>query len=539
MRSFGTTGRVRPEQHYIVPRTEEIADFIHRVEDGKYIVLFAPRQTGKTTFFRLALEALSTEDPTYFPIQLDFQTMRNAAPATFYQQLYYQINRQIKSVFQKQGEMPSEALTQFLENTTLTDHFSMEAFFENLKGFLDNDFRNQRLASTKVVLFIDEFDGIPQTVVSDFLYSLRQIYLSDEMQCPHSVGIVGVKSIAQLDYDRSVSPFKIQDEFRLPNFTLEQIQGLLGQYTDEVGQPFASEVVESIHKQTAGQPVLVNRFAQILTEELDIPKTKTITPDHFLQAHRQLLRERNTNIQHLTTNIRRNQRFQRILIDIMSYEEGVLFNLRDPLIDELATYGVITEDCDGMCQIANSIYLYCILQAFKPTMNGLEREYFHEDNIEGFHAYLTTTGHIDMERLLDNFRDFIARAGFKILQVPDTPQESVGRHLLLTYLDLFARSVGGVLSFEVETGRGRMDLLITHRGKKYIVETKIWRGDTRYQMGKKQLTAYLKLEGETQGYYVVFDHRRTPETRVEIEIIEGVRLRSYVIPVVQEQPSEQ
>ena len=539
MRSFGTTGRVRPEQHYIVPRTEEIADFIHRVEGGKYIVLFAPRQTGKTTFFRLALEALSTEEPTYFPIQLDFQTMRNAAPVTFYEQLYYQINRQIKTVFQKRGEVPSEALTQFLEKTTLTDHFSMEAFFENLKSFLDNDFRNQRLASTKVVLLIDEFDGIPQTVISDFLYSLRQIYLSDEMQCPHSVGIVGVKSIAQLDYDRSVSPFNIQDEFRLPNFTLEQIQGLLGQYTDEVGQAFAPEVVESIHKQTAGQPVLVNRFAQILTEELDIPKTQTITPDHFLQAHTQLLRERNTNIQHLTTNIRRNQRFQRILIDIMSYEEGLDFNIDDDIISELATYGVIAQDSDGMCQIANPIYLYCIMQTFKPTMNGLEREYFHEDNIEGFQGYLTVTGHIDMERLLDNFRDFIARAGCKILQVPDTPQESVGRHLLLTYLDLFARSVGGVLSFEVETGRGRMDLLITRAGGKYIVETKIWRGDIRYQMGKKQLAAYLKLEGETQGYYVVFDHRRTPEPRVETETIEGVRLRSYVIPVVQEQPSAQ
>ena len=134
----------------------------------------------------------------------------------------------------------------------------------------------------------------------------------------------------------------------------------------------------------------------------------------------------------------------------MSYEEGLDFNLRDPHIDELATYGVITEDADGMCQIANPVYLYCIMQAFKPTINGLEHEYFHEDNIDGFRGYLTATGQIDMERLLDNFRDFIARAGFKILQVPDTPQESVGRHLLLTYLALFARSVGGTLSFETE-----------------------------------------------------------------------------------------
>ncbi|MDE0401534.1 MAG: AAA-like domain-containing protein [Candidatus Poribacteria bacterium] len=539
MRSFGTTGRVRPEQHYIVPRTEEIADFIHRVKNGKYIVLFAPRQTGKTTFFRLALEALVTEDPTYFPIQLDFQTMRNAAPTTFYEQLYYQINRQIESVFQKRGEVLSERLTQFLQNTTLTDHFSMEAFFENLKSFLDNDFRNQRPASTKVILLIDEFDGIPQAVVSNFLYSLRQIYLSDEMHCPHSVGIVGVKSIAQLDYDRSVSPFNIQDEFRLPNFTLEQVQELLSQYTDEVGQTFEPEVIESIHKETAGQPVLVNRLAQILTTELEIPKTEPITITHFLKAHIQLVRGRNVNIQHLTTNIRRDRRFERILMNIMAYEEGIDFNLRDEHIDELATYGVIVEDADGMCQIANPIYLYCIMQAFKPTMNGLEQEYHHEDNIDGFQAYLTATGQIDMERLLDNFRDFITRAGFKILQVPDTPRESVGRHLLLTYLDLFARSVGGTLSFETETGRGRMDLLITHEREKYIVETKIWRGDIRYQAGKKQLAAYLKLEGAGQGYYVVFDHRRNPEPRVETEKLDGVTLRSYVIPVMQEQPSSQ
>ena len=52
-----------------------------------------------------------------------------------------------------------------------------------------------------------------------------------------------------------------------------------------------------------------------------------------------------------------------------------------------------------------------------------------------------------MKRLLDNFRDFIARVGFKILQVPDTPQESVGRHLLLTYLDLFAQERRGCYVF--------------------------------------------------------------------------------------------
>ena len=529
MRRFGTQGRVYPNKHYVVSRTDEIAGFIDRVKDGRYIVLFAPRQTGKTTFFRWALEVLTTQDTTYFPIQLDFQIVRNTEPAIFYERLYYLIRREIETVFQKRGEMLSVSLTQFLEETNLTDEFSMITFFQQLSGFLQN---------TRVVIVIDEFDGIPQTVVSDFLYALRHIYLSDEPRCPYSVSIVGVKSITQLNYDRSVSPFNIQDEFRLPNFTLEQIQELFGQYTNEVGQVFTPEVIELIHKQTAGQPVLVNRFAQILTEEMEIPKTEPITRTHFATAHTRLLRERNTNIDHLTTNIRRDPRFESVLMQIMARDEGVDFNLDDDIISELATYGVIKEDADGMCEILNPIYIYRIMRAFKPLINGLEEAYFPEDTGDEARDYLTPTGQIEMKSLLDNFRDFIARAGFRILQVPDTPQESMGRHLLLAYLDEFVRRIGGVMHIEVQTGRGRMDLLITHNQRKYIVETKVWRGENRYQTGKIQLAAYLKLEGTANGYYVVFDHRQTPEPRVETETLDGVTIRSYVIPVVQEIPSD-
>ena len=537
MRSFGTQGRVSPDTNYIVSRTAEIADFINRIKEGKYVVLFAPRQTGKTTFFRFALDALTAKEPTYFPIQLDFQMMRSAEPAVFYDRFYRLIRMQIESVFRKRGGVPSDALTRFLENTTLNDDFSMMMFFQQLTDFLDSDAHRDVPPFKRVVLLIDEFDGIPQTVVSDFLYTLRQIYLSDEMYCPHSVGIVGVKSIAQLDYDRSVSPFNIQDEFKLPNFTLEQVQELLQQYTDEVGQAFAPEVIESIHKQTAGQPFLVNRFAQILTVELDISKTEPITIGHFSKAHSQLIRERNTNFTHLVTNIRRDKRFETLLMRIASYDKGIPFILYDDRIGELATYGVIAEGADGMCEIVNPIYQQCIIQIFQPLINGLENEYFPENTSPDLSDYLAPDEQIAMTRLLDNFKDFIARAGYKILQVPETPQEFIGQYLLSAYLDQFVRTIGGAMFLEVPTGRGRMDLLITFKQRKYIVETKIWEGPHRYSAGKQQLAAYLKLEGSLEGYYVVFDHRREPDPRVETETIDGVSIRSYVIPVLQEQSS--
>ena len=540
MRRFGTQGPVNSQEHYVVSRTEEIADYIKRAEEGKYIVLFAPRQTGKTTFFQAALETLAANNTavpqpesalklTYFPIQLNFDVYKNTSVADFYTNLYQDICEEIEHLFQRRGVTPPETLIQLLEGTTLTNHHAMRRFFRHL---------DRLLRPQKFVLIIDEFDGIPQVALSDFLHTLRHIYIAGKPRCPHSVGIIGVKSIAQLNYDRSISPFNIQDEFHLPNFTHEQVHELLGQYTEEVGQVFVPEVIASIHKQTAGQPVLVNRFAQILTEELDIPKTEPITMAHFSKAHAQLLDEDNVNLTHLLTNIRRDRRFESVLMRIMAREEGVDFNLRSEIISELATYGVIARGVDGMCEIVNPIYLYCILQAFKPIVNGLEDEYLHGESREGFLDYLIPTGQIDMGALLDNFRDFIARVGFKILQVPDTPQESVGRHLLLAYLDQFVKIIGGFMHIEVQTGRGRMDIIIIHNQQKYIVETKIWRGDRRYQAGKKQLVAYLRAESVTEGYYIVFDHRENPEPRVETETIEGLAIRSYVIPVMQEMPSQ-
>jgi hypothetical protein len=532
MRRFGTQGRVYPGQHYVVPRSKEITDFLTRVKEGRYIVLFAPRQTGKTTFFRMALDTLETESSIYFPIQLNFEMCKNLSSADFYEDFGKRICKEIEHIFQKRGHAPSNTLGQFLETAKITNHISMMDFFEQFSNILHSQYNDQ-----KVVVVIDEFDGIPQAVLSDFLHSLRAIYLSDETRCPYSVGIIGVKSIAQLNYDRSVSPFNIQDEFHLPNFTFEQVQELFTQYTDETGQSFAPEVIETLHKQSAGQPFLVNRFGQILTEELDIPKTETITMSHFSNGLTLLLGEDNVNIRHLLTNIRRDPRFESLLMKIVSYDKGMHYNQRNDLINQLTTFDVIAKGTDGMCRIVNPIYQHCIIQAFQPLFNGLEGDYFPENADTDFSDYLSSDGKIEMTPLLDNFQDFIARAGFRILHVPDTPKEFVGQYLLYAYLDQFVRIVRGTMYLEVQTGRGRIDLLILHNTHKYIVETKIWESDRRYQSGKRQLAAYLKSEGAVEGYYVVFDHRTVPEPRVETETLDGFTIRSYVIPVIQEQPS--
>ena len=120
-----------------------------------------------------------------------------------------------------------------------------------------------------------------------------------------------------------------------------------------------------------------------------------------------------------------------------------------------------------MVPLSNQSTLFISIASFKLSnleINGLEQDYFPEDT--DFFDYLTPTGHINMELLLDNFRNFIARAGFRILQVPKTPKEYVGQDLLYAYLDQFVSLIRGVMYLEVQTGRGRMDLVIFHNDAK-------------------------------------------------------------------------
>ena len=537
MRKFGTQGPVNSKDHYVVSRSEELADYINRVKQGRYIVLFAPRQSGKTTFFQEVLKVLTKNESAYFPIQLNFEDYKNRAPDAFYTDIFEDIREEIETVFESQGIMLSQRLMQFLDDTKISDHVAMRRFFRQLPRLLGDELSTS--LPPRLVLIIDEFDGIPQATVSDFLHTLRRIYLTGrDARAPYSVGIVGVKNITQLDYDRSISPFNIQDEFTLPNFTAAQVRELLSQYTEEVGQAFAPEVIDLLHKQTAGQPFLVNRCAQILTAELDIPKTDTIQMHHFSQAYTKLIEERNTNIEHLITNIRRNPRFEKMLMRIAFYGSSINFTLHDEIVSELATYGIIARGEDGMCQILNPIYLHCIIQTLRPLINGLEDQYFPEEGPIDFTGYITSTGRIEMHTLINNFNNFIARAGFRILQVPDTPKEFVGQYLLFAYLDEFVKIVHATMRLEVPTGRGRADIIISHNRQQYVIETKVWRNERHYQVGKHQLAAYLKSEGATEGYYIVFDHRENPKPQLETDTLDGLTIRSYVIPVVQKRPSE-
>jgi hypothetical protein len=55
MRSFNTSGPNILEKHYTLPRLALIEKGKRLVHDDRYFTIWAPRQAGKSTYFRLPM----------------------------------------------------------------------------------------------------------------------------------------------------------------------------------------------------------------------------------------------------------------------------------------------------------------------------------------------------------------------------------------------------------------------------------------------------------------------------------------------------
>ena len=61
MRSFNTSGPNILAKHYTLPRLDLIEKGKALVNDDRYLTIWAPRQSGKSTYFRMLGDALQTQ----------------------------------------------------------------------------------------------------------------------------------------------------------------------------------------------------------------------------------------------------------------------------------------------------------------------------------------------------------------------------------------------------------------------------------------------------------------------------------------------
>lgn len=219
---------------------------------------------------------------------------------------------------------------------------------------------NQVIQYKKIVIFIDEFDGIPVKELENFLTTLRELYISYkqvEQKALYSIGLIGIRNITKLIVG-GVSPFNIADHVELPPFSLKNIRDLYSQYTEETNQPFTGEAVKKVYDETEGQPWLVNRLGTILTIEVKPGTIEPIGLEDVETAIEILLGERNDHFDNLYEKAKScKETFAKIVLDNFKY------NPNDEDQTWLEQHGLIKKK-DKKAMVANNIYKERYIETF-------------------------------------------------------------------------------------------------------------------------------------------------------------------------------
>jgi len=472
-----------------------IAEGQKKVRKGQYFTIFAPRQTGKTTYFQLLLEAV--KDDGFTPIWVSFEKFKTVTRNRFYQDLNNQLHHEL-------------AEHQIKLEPTLQDHIDLVRLFEKLRN-----------KGQSIVLVIDEFEGIPESVLSEVMHTFREMYHRNKSHALHSLILVGVSTIAELVVS-SASPFNVADELKILYFTREEVNSLLEQYVAESGHTFEPQVIKAIYDNTKGQPGLICALAAHLVKKVAI--NRTVTMDDFLLTLNYFLKSKyDKNILNIVQKAKEKKAFmRRLLFD----EQPIDFSVDVEDIAYLHANGVI-DNIEGHVGILVPLYSKRIITAFRPVHNGERRHYGFSVN-DTFDDYLEKGG-LNIHAILKKYRQYVRRRGFKAFDTENL-EESAWHYSLDGFINFFIEALEGQTFIEVPSGAGRTDILIVYQNHRYVIEVKVFTNNTLYKKGKGQLAEYLKSEGLDEGYYVVFSNLHTDDDElVFAEDIKGKRIYTYII----------
>ncbi|MBC2695771.1 MAG: hypothetical protein HF982_10955 [Desulfobacteraceae bacterium] len=492
-RIFEKSGVVDPKASYYVfmenVTNMDNQDIKTMVDLGRYFSIFAPRQSGKTTFFEDFCHKLK-KDITYIPLLLSFQDYRQLGKETFYGLIQEGIYEQLLQRLEEVDCENVEAVRSLLSMHHITDHISFRKFFEK---------SNKVIPPKRIIIFIDEFDGIPIGELENFLTSIRELYQKYKKQTDkalYSVGLVGIRNITKLIVG-GVSPFNIADQVKLPPFTLKNVRDLYAQYTEETNQLFTEEAVKKVFDETSGQPWLVNRLGTILTVDIKPQTTDPITKEDVEKAVEILLYEENSHFDNITEKAKQ---YKETFIDIVF--DGVEHIPGDEEQSLLLTHGLIKAEGKKI-RVSNPIYQKRFTRMFFRDIAG-------KVDIS-FTRYYLPDRSLNMERVLVDFEKYIAQIGAAAFYSTNKPMEVTGKFQLTAWLYQFVAEGKGELYYESKTGLGLMDIMLIYKGRKYIIETKVKRYRGTVDEALEQLAEkYLLPERVSQGYIVMFD----PKTRV-------------------------
>jgi len=499
MRFFNTAGPVKSDKHYCLPPLDrfDTDEILTMIEQEKYFILHAPRQTGKTTYLLALMDYINKQDKykcLYFNVE-------SAQPARD------NVKRAMRAIL---NELATSA------RLYLNDTYVSEIWHDILNKSGEYSALNETITQwaesspTPLVLLVDEIDSLIGDTLISVLRQLRSGYTKRPDLFPQSIILCGIRDIRDYRIHSSKtkeiitggSAFNIKAKsLRLEDFSKEDVKKLYGFHTAETGQIFENQVTEQVFKFTQGQPWLVNALGYEVTFEMKKNRNRSIsiTSDMIRAAKENIILRRETHIDQLVDKLQE-KRIKQVIEPFLT-GENIEQNRPDD-IQYLIDLGLIKRGKEGLI-VSNSIYAevipreltYTVQDNFMPLFDGL--------------WYLTEDGLINTEKLLNSFQEFFRENSEIWIQQFDY-LEAGPQLLLQAFLQRIVNG-GGRIDREYGLGRKRTDLLITWPHKKgvqkIVIELKIKYVDieTTIAKGIKQTVIYMDKCGSKNGNLIIFD----------------------------------
>ncbi|MDJ0835621.1 MAG: AAA-like domain-containing protein [Acidobacteriota bacterium] len=503
MKFFNTAGPVVAEKHYVLDPLSRIdlMGLTRLIDQEKYFVLHAPRQTGKTSML-LALTRRLNHEEKYTCLYV------NVEPA---QAAREDVDAAMRAIISSLGlHMQFHLGCDFFANKTddlLKNHGPYAAFQEGLSAWAGS-------MEKPVVLFIDEIDSLIGDTLISVLRQLRAGYPMRPKGFPQSIILCGVRDVRDYRIHASSekepvtggSAFNVKARsLRLGNFSETETHTLLQQHTDETGQIFLPEVKAAVWEATRGQPWLVNALAYEVTEEMEAGRDRglTITEAMIIEARENLIQRRETHLDQLTDKLRE-PRVHSVVAPILAGVEKTT-GLKDDDVSYVYDLGLI--EIRPQVAIANPIYREVIPRMLTYTTQitlSQEAEWYREPK----------SGKLNMAQLLRAFQEFFREHSEH--WVERFQYKEAGPQLLLQAFLQRIINGGGRIEREYGLGRKRTDLLVVQPYpdgvQKVVLELKLLHRSVEATVaeGLPQTSAYMDRCGSSEGHLILFDRSDKP-----------------------------
>ncbi len=506
-RFFNTAGPQKVDINYTIDPLSRINldDIKSLIRQQRYFVLYAPRQTGKTSCM-LALCDYLNEEGDYIAVYANVeggQASRNDVQSV------------VKSTVDTLAEQ-FRAITKSNMPLQIRDEVQQIGKDAMLSTFLG---RLSESLPKPLVLVIDEIDALVGDSLVSVLRQIRSGYAYRPAAFPQSIILCGVRDVrdyrivlSNQDIVTGGSAFNIKAKsLRLGNFTKEEIRELYMQHTQETGQRWDEACFPMVWEATEGQPWLVNALANEVTNEMKENRDRniTITTEMIYRAQERIIYRCDTHLDILIDKLKE-PRVKRVIEPILANseeaDEGLVPN--DDVL-YVRDMGLIKVEKGKPRRIANGIYREIIPRELTWTTQQFL--------VQEPQWYQNADGSINMEKLLLDFQQFFRQNADAWIQKFDYAE--AGPQLLLQAFLQRIVNGGGYIDREYGLGRRRTDLLIRkpltdHYGgpvQRIVLELKIKRGDldTIIEKGLQQTWEYMDAVGSVdEGHLIIFDRTK-------------------------------